>query len=397
MGKGREIGLQLREWLDRADRQPLQGRILQGWLLDALGEETRLAGPLRDLAQQPLFRKLLQEPSAALRRSLMEALRQELVGIYAAPTLSELTDLLTAVSGQPVPQSAPAPEAASAYPSPSPPAAVATSAAPSVDPSAARTLQRVSQTLNPLGPGLALGFVTALVLLWLGGELGRLLPPSFNGLPVLLVLLALPQLVLLRPPLRRLRHRAALQLSSSTDPQWVWRWITTPWVHQRQGEAILNGVLLLILLFGTPLPLGQLLLRYLLTSIATLAPVVFLARRWRIHGFRDGATGAVAALIALATGISLLHWRPIHFPFGLLSVPSWVLLLVNATIQMAWVLPRLGLNDRSTPLQRLLCSCWCWGTLMGFTWALITRLQEWFLPLLRRADALIPHFLIGQI
>ena len=127
--------------------------------------------------------------------------------------------------------------------------------------------------------------------------------------------------------------------------------------------------------------------------------MVLLARRWRIPGYRDGASGAVAALIALATGISLLHWRPISFPFGLLSVPCWVLLLVNAAIQMAWVLPRLGLEDSSTPRQRLLSSCWCWGTLMGFGWALISWLQDWALPLLRRADALLPLPLplFGQI
>ena len=395
MGKGREIGLQLRAWLAQADPQQIQPRLLQGLMLDGLGEETRLAGPLRDLAQQPLFLQLLREPSAAIRRSLMESLQQELAGIYAATTLSELIDLLEALSGernQPLGGST----AIAARPAQAS-APTATEAAPSAPVRLAALWIRARTALQPLGPGLALGFANAMVCLWLGGELARLLPRSCNGLAVLLVLLALPQLVLLRPPLKRLRRRAALQLSSSTDPQLVWRWITAPWVHHRQGEAVLNGVLLLILLFGTPLPLGQLLLRYLLTSLATLAPVVLLARRWRIEGLRDGAAGAVAALIALATGVSLLHWRPITFPFGVLAVPSWVLLLVNAAIQMAWVLPRHGDSDASHPRQRLLCSCWCWGTLLGFGWASLSRLQDLALPLMRRADALLLlHPLHGQ-
>ena len=268
MGKGREIGLQLRDWLDRADRQPLQARLLQGWLLDALGEETRLAGPLRDLAHQPLFLKLLQEPSSAVRRSLVEALRQELQGIYAAPALLELADLLEAVSAQPGARpSQPSAESGSFPAEASPVAAAPALPQEPVPPQTpdgqvpGQRLQALGRSLRPLAPGLALGFATALVLAWLGGELARLLPRFCNGLAVLLVLLALPQLVLLRPPLRRLRRRGALQLSQSTDPHWVWRWITAPWVHQRQGEAMLNGAMLLILLLGTPLPLGQLLLR----------------------------------------------------------------------------------------------------------------------------------------
>jgi len=402
MGKGREIGLQLHRWISQADPQPLQGRVLQGLLLDALGEQTRLLGPLRDLAQQPLFLQLLQEPSPAIRRSLIEALRQELAGIYAAATLAELTDLLEAVSdGAPADQ--PVAGGSVTGPVPDPAAAAADHAGPSRPSGRLTHPQRLStllahgrRVLQPLGPGLALGFAHALVCFWLGGELARLLPRYCNGLAVLLLLLALPQLLLLRPPLKRLRRRAALQLSSSTDPHRAWCWITSPWVHHRQGEAVLNGVLLLILLFGTPLPLGQLLLRYLLTTLATLAPAVLLARHWRLNGIRDGASGAVAALIALATGVSLLHWRPVTFPFGLLAVPCWVLLLVNAAIQMNWVLPRQGEADRSSPRQRLLCSCWCWGTMLGFGWALLSRLQEWAVPLMRRADLLLLHPLLGQ-
>jgi len=369
MGKGRELGAQLQAWMAQGERPALQGRQLEGVLLDALGsDEPRLRGPLRDLALQPLLLTLLQESSPAARRSMLDTLCQDLRSTYAAPVLLELLDLLEAATGLPT----------GARP--------AESASP-VGPRCGRRPRRLrpallARELRPLAPALALGFANALVLQWLGGELAKALPRGWSSAVLLLLVLAVLQLLLLRP-LARVRRSAPLTLADSTDPHRLWCWITAPWVHHRQPEALLNGVIWLILLGGTPLPLGALLLRYLLTSLATMVAAVLLARRWLRAGIWDGATGAVAALIALSAGVSLLHWRPISFAFGVLSIPAWVLFVVYGAIQMAWVLPRQVPEETSSPLQRLLCSCWWWGTAGGFGWALLMRMRDWSGPLLQ--------------
>ena len=385
MGKGREIGAQLHAWLAGGEREPLQARRIEGVLLDALGSDPRLRGPVRDLALQPLLVTLLQETSPVARRSLLETLVQDLQATYAPAVLGELLDLLEAATGLPAGRPTPAD---AATPSRTPPAAQPAGvsrrrpvrASPQPLGPVVRTLL---DDLQPIAPGVALAFANALVFLWLGGELGGLLPRSWSsGLVLLLVLVVLQ---LLSRPIARLRRDAPLTLADSSDPHRVWRWITAPWLHHRQGEALLNGLMLLILLGETPLPLGQLLLRYLLTSLATMLPAVLLARRWLRFARWDGATGAVAALIALATGVSLLQWRPVSFPFGVLTVPVWVLFVVYGVIQLAWVLPRQHPDETAPPRQRLLCSTWWWGTCWGLLWALLTRLQEWAEPLLRSA------------
>lgn len=386
MGKGREIGAQLHAWLARGDREALQSRRLEGVLLDALGGDPRLRAPVRDLALQPLLLKLLQEPSPAARRSMLETLVQDLQATYAPAVLAELLDLLEAATGLPVSRrpctDPPSPPQPRTQPEPRRPARTRSPQPKGTAVPWSEAARAVLLNLQPLAPGAALAFANALVFLWLGDELSRLLPRSWSSGMVFLLILAVLQLLLLRP-LAGLRRSAPLTLADSDDPHRVWRWITAPWLHLRQSEALLNGVMLLILLGETPLPLGQLLLRYLLTSLATMLPAVLLARRWLRFARWDGATGAVAALIALATGVSLLHWRPVTFPFGVLTVPVWVLFVVYGVLQLGWVLPRQHPEETAPPRQRLLCSCWWWGTSWGLLWALLTRLQEWAEPLLR--------------
>ena len=412
MGKGREIGAQLRTWLARGDLEPLQARVLEGVLLDALGQDIRLRGPVRDLALQPLLLKLLQERSPGARRSMLDTLTRELADTYAPAVLTELLDLLEAATGLPLPSDRPAaerPESEHAVselsesdhslsglpesgrpasgPSTSGPEASQWDAAAAVATAARNPLQAaegLGHGLLALAPALALAFANALVMQWLGGELAQQLPADWSSGLVLVLALAALQLLLLRP-LARLRRSAPLRLEDSGDPHRLWRWLTAPWVHHRQGEALLNGLMLLILLGDSSLPLGQLLLRYLLTGLATMAPAVLLARRWLRAGVWDGATGAVAALIALAMGVSLLQWRPVSFPFGVLTVPVWVLFLVYGAIQMGWVLPRRVREERALPWQRLLCSCWFWGSAWGLIWALLTRLQVLLETLLQTA------------
>lgn len=399
MGTGGEIGSQLRAWLLQGDVPAPQPRRLEAFLLDQLGDETRLRGPLRDLAGQPLLLQLLREPSQAVRRSLLDTLVRDLADIYAAPILAELLDLLEAATGlesqrpevltsqrptgdNPSRPASPATAQDSAAPRSASGSESGQLAAPEAGEPGLRNrlrLDALARALHPLAAGLALSFLAAPVLAWLAGELMRLLPGSWSGGLVLVLLLAGMQLLLL--PLPRLRHTAALRLVGSGDPRRSWRWISAPWVHHRHGEALLNALVLLVVLGPSPLPLPQLVLRYQLTSLATLAMAVLLARRWLRKGLWDGASGAVAALISLAAGVSLLSWRSIDFAFTVLTVPSWVLFVVYGAIQMMWVLPRRSRQDRSWPLQRLACSCWWWGTVFGLLWAFASRLREWATPL----------------
>jgi len=418
MTTGAEIGSRLRAWLRQSEAAAPPPRRLEAFLLDHLGDDSRLRGPLRDLALQPLLLQLLRERSPAVRRSLLDALVRDLADTYAAPVLAELLDLLeaatdlapqrpagpgpilTTTTTTPAPgitaAGAADPATVPAVPTPTPAATTARAAIATATTTTATTttaaittvgtgplhrqhLNALARSLHPLAPGLALGFLSAPVLAWLVGELSRLLPADWSGALLLVLLLCGMQLLLVVLPC--LRPGASLRLVGSGNPRRSWRWISAAWVHHRHGEALLHAALLLVLLGGSPLPLSELVLRYQLTHLATLAPAVLLARRWLRGGLWDGASGAVAALISLAAGVSLLGWRSIDFPLLVFRVPSWVLFVVYGAIQMAWVLPRRSRQDRSLPLQRLLCSCWWWGSVFGLLWALISRLREWVTPL----------------
>jgi hypothetical protein len=235
----------------------------------------------------------------------------------------------------------------------------------------------LQESLRPLGPGLALSASSAMVLFWAGGELDTWIFDSWgwSSGAVLVVALALIQALALGP-LRALRWRWPLTLESSGDPRQTWCWITAPWIHAGHGEALLNLVLLVIVLGGSSLPLSSLLLRYALTALATTAPAVLVARRARVLRHWDGASGPIAALIALAVALSLLHWKVHPFVVGPVEIPAWVLLVVYGALQLGWQLPRRDPQDTSTPTARLWSSPWWWGTLLGTAWALVTRAQE---------------------
>jgi membrane associated rhomboid family serine protease len=362
MGKGRELGLQLRQWLATGSVALDNPQALANRLIDALGAEERLRGPVRDLATQPLMLRVLTQHGGP-QRSAIQALSSHLAGIYAPAVLAELLDLLEAASGV-------APARPESDPAPSPAGAVGRSGG---------GLGRFPwlENLRPLGPGLALAAASAPVLFWAGGELDRWVfdPWGWSSGVVLVVALALIQALALGP-LRRLRRRWPLALEASGDPRRAWCWITAPWIHAGNGEALLNLLMLVIVLGTTTLPLSSLLLRYGLTALATTAPAVLVARRARVLRQWDGASGPIAALIALAATLSLLHWRVHPFTLGAVAIPAWVLLVVYGAVQLGWQLPRRDPQDTSTPMDRLWSSPWWWGTLLGAGWALVTRAQE---------------------
>jgi membrane associated rhomboid family serine protease len=363
MGKGRELGLQLRQWVATGSVPLDNPQALANRLIDALGAEEGLRGPVRDLASQPLLIKVLRQQGGP-QRSAIQALSNHLAGVYAPRVLDELLDLLEAASGiEPTRLAGDADRTAAA--------------SPGATPGLRFERFQLLESLRPLGPGLALAAATAPVLFWAGGELERWIfaPWGWSSGVVLVVALALIQALALGP-LRPLRRRWPLTLEASGDPRRSWCWITAPWIHGANGEALLNLLMLLILLGSSSLPLASLLLRYALSALATTAPAVLVARQGRVLRRWDGASGPIAALIALGASLSLLHWRAHGYALGPLAIPAWVLLLVYGALQLGRQLPRRDPGDTSPPMVRLWSSPWWWGTLLGAAWALITRVQE---------------------
>ena len=62
MGKGEELGRELRHWITVDRWKPSSGPALANRLIDLLGEQDTLKAPLRDLAGQPQFLQLLRQP-----------------------------------------------------------------------------------------------------------------------------------------------------------------------------------------------------------------------------------------------------------------------------------------------------------------------------------------------
>lgn len=414
MGIGRDLGLKLRLWIQDARFDPAAGNALANRLLDALGAEETLRGPLRDFAAQPLTRRVLQTRGGE-QQAALQALSQLLGETYSPRVHAELLDLLEAATGlvaerprgsQPAgatpAQSSSRPAApASNEPSSSASSSNAPGSTPtsssdtsgSLTPTSAawprRSLPRSARAwlaeIRPMGPGLLAGAVGALVLAWLANELDR---SSFERLGwssgvALAFSLALLQILSLLPLLRRMRQRWPLELASSGEPRRSWRWISAGWIHSSGREALLNVLMLLILLGPTPLGAGKVVLRFSLTTLATLAPALLVARLRGVPRRWCGASGAIAALTALAAGISLLQGRELAFTAGPFRIPAWVLLVIYGGLQLSWQLPSQGPDDPSRPAERLWSSPWWWGTLLGLLWALISWCSALLQPLLR--------------
>lgn len=418
MGKGEELGRELRHWIAVDRWYPASGPALANRLIDLLGEQDTLKAPLRDLAAQPQFLSLLRQPQPA-SAAAVEALCGVLARTYAPAVLAELRDLIHVATG--FRSSIAAAGAGTAQPATAPgPSPIPMRPMPDLGPAAERVADGASSPLHPpfhdtagaplgmaspsaaaaslpsaaahggrlpwsalveeliaIAPGLALGFSVSLVLAWAAAQLDQALLDRWGwsgGVTLAVVLLALQ--IGSSGPLRRLRRQALLSLPSSAEPRLAWRWFTAPWLHARGGEALTHVLLLLILLGPSPLPLNQVVLRYSLTALATEALAVLSARASGMTQRRwGGAAGPVASLIGLAACLSLLHWRELSFRLGLpgqLNVPAWVLLVIYASLQLAWQLPRTSEDDTSRPGDRLWSSTWWWGSLLGVGWGLLT-------------------------
>jgi hypothetical protein len=392
MGTGRRLGLGLAGWLAGGTASLANGTALGNRLSDLLGADQSLAGPLRDLARRPLLHQALNSSGLA-RRTALQALVADLRPTYTPAVLGELVDLLEAALGEQGLGEAGPGEAGpretglgeAAPGETSAPAAALEAAKPNDAnrPQGQRggkirpLLPALAAGLVPLGPGLALGAAMALVLSWLAGVLERQFfhPWHWSGGIVLVAVLALLQIGTAG---RQGRLRQALRLNQrqSGDPRRAWRWVTAPWVHASNGEALLHALVLLLILGPSPLPLEDGVLRFALTSLATMALGCLAAKRLGLrHQHWAGASGVSGALIGLPTALSLLRWREISFPLGSLAVPAWVLLVVVGSLQLAWILPLRGNADTSRARDRLLVSQWWWGRVLGVGWASLTWLR----------------------
>jgi len=373
MGSGTSIGAGLRQAREEGQLASLHSGALIGRMLDGLGDDVSLRGPLRDLASRPLFLRLLGEAPPSERQAAALALSQELADTYTPRVLAELLDLIEAAAALELPR-----------PEPPRPEQAAASVPPHARRSAARPvgLRAWIASWRPLAPGLLLAFCMALVLRWLGGELQPFWPAGWGSGWVLAAALALVQLLALLP-LRRWRRQAPLRLHAASDPQRAWCWFTAPWLHRGCGETLWNLAILVLLLGVSPLPIGSVLMRFSLTALACLALAVHHAHGRLQACSWQGASGAVAALIAMAATVSLLQGRVITFPLGNLEVPAWVLLLLNGAVQSHWLLQRRDPLDPAPARAWLLSSSWCWGTALGVLWALLNQALALATPLLQ--------------
>ena len=367
---GLRLGQQLRQWLAQEPERLRLGPALANRMLDALGADDTLSGPIRDLCRRPQLMQVLHGQGAQ-QQAALDSLHRQLAQTYAPAVLNQFEALLEAATGLSV---APVAAVQDAEPVAPPAADVATQR---------RQVARAARPplaplVHAIGPGTALALSATLVFSWLAQELDRQLFDGWgwSGGVVLVLVLGLIQALAIGP-MPRLPLAWSLSSQQATEPSQAWRWVGAIWVHTNRAEAVVHLLLLLILLGASPLPLSQVLLRYGLTGLACLIPAVVLANQLGIHRRWSGASGAISALIALAAGLSLLKWQPMAFTTPLFSIPAWVLLLAYSALELSWQLPASGEDDnRGTPLGRLACSPWAWGTLLGLGWAMVTWGQQ---------------------
>lgn len=412
MGPGRSVGRQLKAWLHSQAFDVTAGSALANRLIDALGDDEALRGPLRDLASQPLFRKLLLQNGSGQRATLDE-LNKRLTATYTPAVLQELQALLEEATGLPL-LATEAPPAATkarvkadggladaiglgvdagvgvggvASPSPNQPDATARAARNRAGKTTAQLISNLVallQELRAISPGIALGAGSSLVLWWAAGRLEDMLPGEPQGGGGLLLVLALLLLqALALGPLRGIQRQWPLDSSSACDPSHAWRWVLAPWIHQRNGEGLALAAALLLLVSSAPANLPLLALRpldlpavalgYGLIALITTAPGVLVARRYRIQKRWSGAAGVVAALVSLAALEGLIHREVVHLGAPPVLMPAWVLLLLISALALQLELPPQT-RESSRPWQRLLASSWCWGTLLGLGAGLIDGL-----------------------
>jgi hypothetical protein len=375
MGSGRRLGLQLKAWLNSQAFDVMNGAALGNRLIDALGDDDFFRGPLKDLASQPLFRQVLQQRGGGQRLSL-DQLDHRLAATYAPAVLEELRDLLEAATDLTLVRVHPTGDPGE---SPDQPEAVVSSKEALAHRVAAGS---VGADLKAISPGVLLASSSSLVLWWAAARIEGLLPGQHHGGGGLLLALAMLLLqALALGPFRWIRRQWPLDPQTAINPHQSWRWLLSPWIHQRSAEGFTQGLALVVLMTSAPagrpllalrsLDLPTVVLRYGLTVLATTALAVLVARHLQVQKTWSGASSVVGALVSFAAIDGLVHRQAIQLGSGVLQVPAWVLLLVLGALQLTWELPPQA-KESSRPWQRLLASSWCWGTLLGLSVGIVS-------------------------
>lgn len=386
MGSGRRMGLQLKAWLNSQAFDVNHGAALGNRLIDALGDDDFLRGPLKDLASQPLFRQVLQQRDRGQRLTL-DQLDHRLAATYSPAVLKELRELLEAATDLTLVRAQPNAEVDQGPDRQEPdPCSDGT-------PAPGDSLPSFVADLKGISPGVLLATSSSLVLWWAAARIEAVLPGKHQGgggLLLALTMLLLQALAL--GPLRWIRRQGSLDPLSAIDPSQSWRWLLSPWIHQRSAEGFTQGLALVVLMTSAPagrpmlalrsLDLPTIVLRYGLTVVVATALAVLVARRLQVQKSWSGASPVVGTLVSLAAFDGLVHRQAIHLGSGVLQVPAWVLLLVLGALQLSWELPPQA-KESSRPWQRLLASSWCWGNLLGLS----AGIASWAMEGLRHLQA----------
>ena len=95
---GHRLGLQLRQWLASDPERLRSGTAIANRLIDALGADDSLRGPIRDLSSRPQLLQALHSQGAS-QQAAVTSLRQQLAETYAPAVLLQLLALLDAATG----------------------------------------------------------------------------------------------------------------------------------------------------------------------------------------------------------------------------------------------------------------------------------------------------------
>ena len=97
-GAGWRLGLELRRWLELEPERLRSSQAIANRLIDALGADDSLRGPIRDLSSRPQLLQALHGQGTS-RQAAVSNLAGQLEKTYAPTVLLQLLDLMEAATG----------------------------------------------------------------------------------------------------------------------------------------------------------------------------------------------------------------------------------------------------------------------------------------------------------
>ena len=375
MAQASELGKQISQWVKDDPRLSKNTQLLLNRMKDLLGSESdEIRGPLIDIITQPLFHESLALNGASKDLAANE-LQKYIRNTYSHSICLQLKSFVEAASGVVVIKNVdPAYNVGNKTDS----RELLRQANNLVKINIKSVVGKTYEYFHLYAPGIAVSAAFALVFAWLGGEIDRFKFGKLSqGCGLLILLLGIVELSrFVKLKVRNKTDKFMINSLEVTKPSYAWKWISHPFVHANAKEGVINIFILLIILGGTPLPLSEVLLRFNLTSLACLIGAASCAKKFEIAKVWSGASGSVAALISLACCLSLFENRPLAFDVGWISVPAWVLLVINSSLQMQWQIDQRAQNTGKYFSHIVLSSTFAWGTILGSLWAVFTIFQR---------------------